>query len=147
MTVIKSLDTTILPYAADEDCRQHAAAIGLVNGALRSPADRLRSDQVPYGLSAGLRHPRVFAKPLSAAEAAWRVAFLRRGPVFVFRCHERRSWPTTHSALAMPNFPRRRTDEPVRAVTLRSRGVKEFHTRSAASFRTAGFQSVVSPID
>jgi hypothetical protein len=36
---MKSLDTNILLYAADEDCREHDAAIRLVNEALRSPAD------------------------------------------------------------------------------------------------------------
>jgi len=54
---------------------------------------------------------------------------------------------TIHAALAMPNFPRRRTYDLVLAVTLRSHGVKEFYTRNVADFRTAGFESVVNPID
>jgi 8-oxo-dGTP pyrophosphatase MutT (NUDIX family) len=57
---------------ADEDCREHEAAIALVNDALRSPDEWLLSDQVLFEFYAGLRHPRVFAKPLSAAEAARR---------------------------------------------------------------------------
>jgi len=32
---MKSLDTNILLYAAEEDCREHDAAIGLVNDARR----------------------------------------------------------------------------------------------------------------
>lgn len=74
---MKSLDTNISLYAADEDCAEHAAAIRLVTEALRSPAAWMLSDQVLFEMYAGLRHPGVFAKPLSAAEAARRVAFLR----------------------------------------------------------------------
>lgn len=74
---MKSLDTNILLYAADEDCVEHAAAIRLVTEALRSPAEWMLSDQVLFEMYAGLRHPGVFAKPLPAAEAARRVAFLR----------------------------------------------------------------------
>ena len=144
---MKSLDTNILLYAADEDCREHEAAIALVNDALRSPDEWLLSDQVLFEFYAGLRHPRVFAKPLSAAEAARRVAFLRDESGFSFCCHELRSWPTIHAAFARPAFPRHRTYDLVLAVTLRSSGVKHFFTRNVADFRDAGFESVVNPID
>lgn len=147
MTSMKSLDTNILLYAADEECREHAAAIGLVNEALRSPDEWLLAEQVLFELYAGLRHPRVFAKPLSAAEAARRVAFLRQESGFAFCCYELRSWPTVHAALAAPAFPRRRTHDLVLAVTLRSHGVREFYTRNVTDFRDAGFASVVNPID
>ena len=66
---MKSLDTNILLYAADEDCREHEAAIRLVNQALDSPTEWMLADQVLFEMYAGLRHPRVFAKPLSAAVA------------------------------------------------------------------------------
>ena len=64
---MKSLDTNILLYAADEDCREHDAAIRLVNDALGSPAEWMLADRVLCEMYAGLRHPGVFAKPLSAA--------------------------------------------------------------------------------
>ena len=44
----------------------------------RGPRTGPAGDQVLFELYAGLRHPRVFAKPLSAVEAARRVAFLRQ---------------------------------------------------------------------
>ena len=88
---MKSLDTNILLYAAAEDCREHDAAIRLVNDALRSPDEWLLSDQVLFEFYAGLRHPRVVAKPLSAAEAARRVSFLRDESGFSSCCHELRS--------------------------------------------------------
>jgi predicted nucleic acid-binding protein len=144
---MKSLDTNILLYAADEDCREHAAAIGLVNDALRSPADWMLADQVLFELYAGLRHSGVFAKPLSAAEAARRVAFLRDESGFSFCCYELRSWPSIHAGLSTPAFPRRRTYDLVLAVTLRSAGVTDFYTRNVADFRDAGFTRVVNPID
>ena len=144
---MKSLDTNILLYAADEDCREHDAALGLVNEALRSPAEWLLADQVLFEMYAGLRHPGVFAKPLSAVEAARRVAFLREESGFSFCCHELRSWPTIRAVFSVPAFPRRRTYDLVLAVTLRSNGVAEFYTRNVADFRDAGFSRVVNPID
>jgi len=105
------------------------------------------SDQVLFEMYAGLRHPGVFAKPLSAAEAARRVAFLRDESGFSFCCYELRSWPMIHASLSAPVFPRRRTYDLVLAVTLRSNGVTEFHTRNVTDFRDAGFALVVNPID
>ena len=51
------------------------------------------------------------------------------------------------SSMALPSFPRRRTYDQVLAVTLKSHGVTEFYTRNEADFRTAGFASVINPID
>jgi predicted nucleic acid-binding protein len=144
---VKSLDTNVLLYAADEDCREHAAAIRLVNEALGSPAEWMLADQVLFEMYAGLRHPGVFAKPLSAAQAARRVAFLREESGFSFCCHELRSWPMIHAGLSAPAFPRRRTYDLVLAVTLRVNGVTEFYTRNVADFRDAGFTGLVNPID
>jgi len=144
---MKSLDTNILLYAADEDCREHDAAIRLVNDALRSPAEWMLADQVLFEMYAGLRHPGVFAKPLSAEQAARRVAFLRDESGFSFCCHELRSWPMIHAGLSTAAFPRRRTYDLVLAVTLRANGVTEFYTRNVADFRDAGFTGLVNPID
>ena len=144
---MKSLDTNILLYAADADCREHEAAIRLVTEALHSPAEWMLSDQVLFETYAGLRHPGVFAKPLSAAEAARRVAFLRDESGFSFCCYELRSWPMVCDRLASSAFPRRRTYDLVLAVTLRSNGVTDFYTRNIADFRGAGFQQLINPID
>lgn len=78
---MKSLGTNILLDAADEDCREHEAAIRLVNDALREPAEWMLSDQVLFELDAGLRHPGIFAKPLSAAKPldAWPFSAMSRG--------------------------------------------------------------------
>jgi predicted nucleic acid-binding protein len=144
---MKSLDTNILLYAADQDCREHGAAIRLVNDALRSPAEWMLADQVLFEMYAGLRHPGVFAKPLSAVQAARRVAFLRDESGFSFCAYELRSWPMIRAGLSAPTFPRRRTYDLVLAVTLRINGVTEFYTRNVADFRDAGFAGLINPID
>ena len=144
---MKSLDTNILLYAADEDCPEHEPAISLLSDALRAPDDWILADQVLFELYAGLRHPGVFAKPLSPAEAARRVAFLREESGFSFCCHELRSWPAIRAGLASPAFPRRRTYDLVLAVTLRGNGVTDFYTRNTADFRNAGFRATINPID
>lgn len=144
---MKSLDTNILLYAADEDCPEHEQAISLLNAALSKPDDWILADQVLFELYAGLRHPGVFARPLSAAEATRRVAFLREESGFSLCCHELRSWPAIRAGLAGSAFPRRRTYDLVLAVTLRSNGVTEFYTRNTADFRNAGFRATINPID
>ena len=144
---MKSLDTNLLLYAADEDCLEHAAAIELLNEALESPEDWMLADQVLFEFYFCLRHPRVFAKPLSAAEAVKRVAFLRDEAGFSFCCHELRSWQTIRTGLAKQSFPRRKTYDLVLAVTLRSNGINTFYTRNTADFRDAGFEAVINPID
>ena len=144
---MKSLDTNILLYAANEDCAEHASAAAVLNDALSAPHEWLLADQVLFELYSGLRHPRVFTKPLSAGEAARRVAFLREESGFSFCCHDLTSWPVIHQALATPSFPRRQTYDLVLAVTLRHNGVTDFYTRNTADFRTAGFATLVNPID
>jgi hypothetical protein len=110
---MKSLDTNILLYAADEDCREHPAAIRLVNKALRSPADWMLADQVLFEMDAGLRHSAAFAEPLSAKDAGRRVAFLRDESGFSCCCHELRSWHAcgvvamNNSCLGAKNCPSR----------------------------------------
>jgi predicted nucleic acid-binding protein len=144
---MKSLDTNILLYAADADCEEHDAAVSLVNEALRSPAGWMLADQVLFELYAGLRHPGIFAKPLSAVEAARRVTFLREESGFSFCCYELRAWPSIRSGLSAAGFPRRRTYDLVLAVTLRSNCVTEFYTRNVSDFRAAGFERLINPID
>ncbi len=144
---MKSLDTNILLYAADEDCREHAAAMRILDEALAAPQDWMLADQVLFEFYAGLRHPRVFARPLSAAEAVKRVAFLRERSGLSFCCHELLSWPTIRASLATRSFPRHRTYDLVLAVTLRRNGVDTFYTRNVVDFRNAGFGAVLNPID
>jgi predicted nucleic acid-binding protein len=59
---MKSIDTNILLYSADEDCREHAPAIQLLEEALAAPHDWMLSDQVLFEFYAGLRNSRVFAR-------------------------------------------------------------------------------------
>jgi len=65
---MKSLDTNILLYAADEDCREHDAAIRLVNDALGSPVEWMLADQVLFEMYAGLRHQGLGSSPPSPPE-------------------------------------------------------------------------------
>lgn len=144
---MNSLDTNILLYAANEDCPEHPAAIGLLDEALASPHEWILADQVLFEMYVGLRHPRVFEKPLSAAAAMKRVAFLREQSGFSFCCHQLSAWPAIRAGLTLPSFPRQRTYDHVLAVTLASHGVTTLSTRNVADFRTAGFAAVINPID
>lgn len=53
---MKSLDTNLLLYAADEDCPEHAAASRLLEAALAAPHEWILADQVLFEFYVGLRH-------------------------------------------------------------------------------------------
>jgi predicted nucleic acid-binding protein len=67
---VKSLDTSILLYALNADCEEHARARKLVESALSEPDRWIVADQVYLELYRLLRNPAVLATPLSSADAA-----------------------------------------------------------------------------
>jgi len=144
---MKSLDTNILLYGANEDCKEHAAAAAIIEEALQAPNDWIIADQVLFEFYRAIRHPSVVSKPLSAAEATKRIAFLREESGFSFCCHELRNWPDIRLALARSSFQQRSTHDLVLGVTLRKNGVTTFYTRNVKDFRDTGFTKLINPID
>lgn len=142
-----SLDTNILVYAADEDAAEHAAASVVVEEMLGNPGDWVLADQVLFEFYRALRNPRVFRKPLGAAQAAMRLDFLYRESGVTRCCYGLGDWEKVFAQLADQATPVGRTHDVILAATLISHGVGRFYTRNVKDFRLAGFHDLVNPID
>ncbi|MDP3176585.1 MAG: hypothetical protein Q8M76_01695, partial [Spirochaetaceae bacterium] len=74
---MKSLDTNILLYAINKDCREHAMCASLVRQALGEPESWIIADQVWFELYRLLRNPAVLPHHLGAGDAAAAVHWYR----------------------------------------------------------------------
>ncbi len=144
---MNSLDTNILVYASNADCREHPKAAALMERVLTRPSEWMIADQVLWELYRVLRHPKILAAPRSAAQAAAQVRFLREKSGVARCCAELSHFDDVLAQLERPRFPYQRTHDCVLGVTLVNQGVKTFYTRNEKDFVGAGFQKIVNPID
>jgi predicted nucleic acid-binding protein len=56
-------------------------------------------------------------------------------------------WKDLIRNLENEDFPYRRTHDAVLAATLLSHGVKNFYTRNTRDFLSAGFHTLINPVD
>lgn len=143
---MRSLDTNILVYAANEDCPEHRRAYRIVENALAQPRDWIVAEQVLFEFYKALRNPKILTQPLSAPEAAERIRFLRERSGFMVCAYELRFWEEAIAGLEAQSFPYQRTHDLILVVTLRQNGVRRFYTRNVKDFEGAGFEELVDPI-
>ena len=144
---MNSIDTNILFYATNLDCREHEASRLFIDRALREGESWIIADQVWVELYRLLRNSSVLEKPLSAEQAAGTVSWYREKTRWL-RC----AWePSMMSGLETLwnrlDFPAGRIFDAVLAVTLKNHGVKRFYTRNTKDFNGFGFFEVVDPLD
>ena len=144
---MNSLDTNILVYAANEDCEEHAQANRLVNEALASPREWILAEQVLLEYYKAIRHPRILARPLSAAAATEQIRFFREKSGFMICCYELNLWDDTVHWLSQKDFPYQRTHDLILGLTLLRNGVKTFYSRNTKDFVNLGFKTLINPID
>jgi toxin-antitoxin system PIN domain toxin len=141
-----SLDTNILPYAANRDCPEHPLCHTLLRRAMNEAARWILSDQVLFELYRALRNLRILAKPLSASAAAQYVSMLRE-KTGVMQCwYDGDCWTESIARLERRDFPYQRTHDTVLAATLLNQGVTTFYTRNTKDFRHAGFERLIDPL-
>ena len=144
---MKSLDTNILIYAANNRVPEHAKALELVNEMLANPDEWIISDQVLWEFYKALRHPKILEKPRSAAQAAAQIRFLREQSGVACCAYETACFADVISILEKPRFPYQRTHDTVLGMTLVKNGVKTFYTRNEKDFADIPFRSVINPVD
>lgn len=64
-----AVDTNILAYAVNRDCDEHRAAAGVLEGWLSGSVTWALTWNVVYEFLRVSTHPRIFRRPLSAAQA------------------------------------------------------------------------------
>lgn len=139
-----SIDTNILLYAQNKDCRQHPAAYDFVT-ACSQRDDLVLCELVLVELYILLRNPSVIKKPLSSVEAVEVCQTYRQNP----------KWRLAENAPVMasvweqanrPNFPRRRIFDLRLALTLKHHGVTELATANTKDYQNVGLNRVWNPL-
>ena len=143
---MRSLDTNVLLYATNSDCREHGAARGLVERALAEPREWIVADQVYFELYRLVRNPAVLESPLSASEAADLVQWYRSRSGWSHCAWEPQMMQSLSSQWRRTEFAARNTFDLVLAVTLHRNGVTEFYTRNETDFSSLNLFRVVDPI-
>ncbi len=139
-----SIDTNILLYAQNKDCREHPAAYNFVlECSLRD--DLLLCELVLVELYVLLCNPSVIKRPLSSAQAVEVCQIYRQNP----------KWRLVENAPVMAavweqanrsNFPRRRIFDLRLALTLRHHGVTDLATANTRDFKDFGLNRVWNPL-
>jgi uncharacterized protein len=141
---VLSIDTTILLYAQNQDCDEHAAAAAFL-AECASRDDVAICELVLLELYQSLRNPAVLGFPLDAPDAAEvcrafranpRWALIENAPVMD------RVWQLA----AQPGTARRRLFDARLGLTLRHHGVRELATRNVKDFSGFGFDRVWDPL-
>ncbi len=144
---MKSGDTNLLLYAMNRGCAEHAAAKAWLDGALAEPRKWIFADQILFELYRLLRHPKVMAKPLSAALAVEQIVWFREETGFLHCGYDESRWQGVMDALvAQGERSGLLVHDAVLAATLRAQGVTQFHSPNVADFVGFGFFEVVNPL-
>lgn len=140
------IDTNLLLYAANRDCPEHAAARAFLATVRTAPGVWYATEGIGYEFLRVATHPRVFAKPLAAAEAlgfwdallAWpNIALLAAGP---------RHWKVLGAVLATQHAPAGNLFFDLRTVALmREHGIRTIHTADADFHRFKDIE-VINPL-
>ncbi len=136
---MKSMDTNVLLYAINKDCAEHETCSALVRHALGEAEAWIIADQVWFELYRLLRNPQVLKQPLGAGEAADAVSWYRNKSGWLHCAWDTGMMGQLDGFWKEASFPPRRTFDLVLALTLKTSGVKEFHTRNTKDFDDLGF--------
>lgn len=144
---LSSLDTNILLYAANENAPEHGVCRELLERVVADPDGWVIADQVYLELYRALRNPKVMSRPLTAMQAARHLSIIRDEMGIMHCGYSSGSWKGLMRNLESEDFPYRRTHDAVLAATLLHHGVKTFYTRNTKDFVSAGFQTLINPVD
>ncbi|MEA3410608.1 MAG: TA system VapC family ribonuclease toxin [Pseudomonadota bacterium] len=139
-----SIDTNILLYAQNMDCREHSAAYEFVLEYSRRK-DVVLCELVLVELYVLHRNPFVLERPLSSSQAVETCQTYRQNS----------KWRLVENAPVMesvwnridkPRFPRRRIFDIRLALTLQQHEVTDLATANTKDFQGLGFHRVWNPI-
>jgi uncharacterized protein len=140
------VDTNVLVYAANRDCAEHKAAAAALEGWL--------AQQIPWALTWGIvyeflrvvTHPRVFGRPLAAADAfAFLEPILESELVILLAPTNRHASLLRATAAEFGNPSGNIFHDLHTAVLMREHGVREIMTADL-DFRKFSFLTVTNPI-
>ncbi|MCX6946328.1 MAG: PIN domain-containing protein [Verrucomicrobia bacterium] len=99
------LDTNILLYAANRDCREHTSARKFLENALRSAGLAYLTEGICYEFLRASTHPKVFPSPLDGPQALAWIHTLLEAPNFHLLSTGPNHWHTLSSLLSGLHAP------------------------------------------
>ncbi len=144
--MLRSLDTNILVYAANDAAPEHRKARSLVERVAAESGQWLLSSQVLWEFYRALRNPVIQQPPARPREALARVRQIRSDLGARECAYEPKFFDEVAHVFARSSLTYRATHDVVLAVTLVKNGVTEFYTRNAKDFADLGFERVIDPI-
>ena len=142
---MKSLDTNMLIYAANQSCEEHAVARELAESLLAEPQDWMLADQVLFEYYRALRNPVILEHPLSARQAANQVRFLREEAGCLHCAYSSDLWDSVSPHLSKESLRGIGVFDAILAVTLQANGITQFYTRNVREFKRFGIFEVINP--
>ena len=142
---MKSLDTNLLIYAANEGCKEHAVARELAESLLAEPLEWMLADQVLFEYYRALRNPYILERPLSAEQAANQVRFLREEAGCLHCAYSLDLWDSIAPHLSRKSLRGIGVFDVILAVTLQANGITRFYTRNVSNFKHLELFEVIDP--
>ena len=123
------IDTNILLYAANRDCREHAAARKFLESALRSNGLAYLSEGICYEFLRASTHAKVFPSPLEGPQALAWVRTLLDASNFHLLSSGPNHWHTLTSLLSSLHAPSGNLFFDIRTATLmQEHGIRTIYT-------------------
>lgn len=142
---MKSLDTNLLIYAANQGCTEHAIARQLAESILAEPQEWMLADQVLFEYYRALRNPVILEHPLTAKKAAEQVRFLREEAGCMHCAYSLDLWDSVWPHLSKKALRGIGVFDAILAVTLQANGITQFYTRNVKEFKRFGLFEVINP--
>lgn len=140
------VDTNLLLYAANRTAPEHGLAREFLVAAARSESRWYLTEGIVYEFLRVATHPRVFAQPLTAAEAMAFVRVLLESPRFGVLTAGARHWQILGQLLAELRHPSGNLFFDIRTVALmRELGVRRIYTADTDFLRFSGID-VINPV-
>jgi len=142
---VKSLDTNLLIYAANQSCEEHPVARKLAESLLAEPEDWMLADQVLFEYYRALRNPAILERPLNARQATKQVRFLREEAGCLHCAYSSELWGSVSPHLSKESLRGIGVFDAILAVTLHANGITQFYTRNAKEFKRFRLFEVINP--
>ena len=140
------VDTNVLLYAVNRDCEEHARARGFLEALMKGNAPFCVTWSVCYEFLRVSTHPRVFPRPLSAAEALSFLASLIELPQVHVLIPTERHFKVLQEVLAgLPRVAGNFFYDVVNAVHAKEHGVNEIASADTDYHRFT-FLTVTDPV-
>lgn len=140
------IDTNILLYAANQDCREHPAARPFLEKALSQPGQWYLSEGICYEFLRVATHHRVFPTPLTSAHALEFLDALLENPNFSLLSAGPRHWATLRTMLKSLHSPSGNLFFDIRTATLMfEHGVRIIYTADSDFLQFSELE-VINPL-